>query len=75
VICSYFLVLLSILYELQLSYGLIRKDSEESITVIHPAGDKSIMATCQCHFIEETLHLRTYFKPKPEMNEPEVKEM
>jgi len=30
------------LYELQLSYGLFGKASEESITIIHPAGDKSM---------------------------------
>jgi len=31
-----------VLYELQLSNGLFRKASEESITIIHPAGDKSM---------------------------------
>jgi len=31
-----------VLYELQLSYGLNRKASEEAITVIHPAGDESM---------------------------------
>jgi len=31
----------SVLYEVQLSYGLFRKASEESITIIHPAGDES----------------------------------
>jgi len=42
VTCSYFLVLLSVLDELQLSYGLFGKASEESITIIHPAGDESM---------------------------------
>ncbi|CAM4619377.1 unnamed protein product [Leuciscus chuanchicus] len=32
----------SVLYELQLSYGLFGKASEESITIIHPAGDESM---------------------------------
>ncbi len=31
-----------VLYELQLSYGIFRKASEESVTIIHPAGDKSM---------------------------------
>ncbi|XDV36033.1 hypothetical protein PO909_005885 [Leuciscus waleckii] len=30
----------SVMYELQLSYGLFGKASEESITIIHPAGDE-----------------------------------
>ena len=42
VICSYVLVLLSVLYELTLSYGLFGKASEESITIIHPARDESM---------------------------------
>ena len=42
VICSYVLVLLSVLYKLQLSYGVFGKASEESITIIHPAGDESM---------------------------------
>ncbi|CAM4285616.1 unnamed protein product [Leuciscus chuanchicus] len=32
----------SVLYELQLSYGLFGKASEESITIIRPAGDESM---------------------------------
>jgi len=32
----------SVLYELQLSYGPFRRASEESITVIHRAGDESM---------------------------------
>jgi len=32
----------SVVYELQLFYGLFRKASEEAITVIHPAGDESM---------------------------------
>lgn len=32
----------SILYELQISYGLFGRASEESITIVHPAGDKSM---------------------------------
>jgi len=31
-----------ILCELQLSYGLFRKASVKAITIIHPAGDKSM---------------------------------
>jgi len=31
-----------VLYEQQLSNGLFRKASEESITINHPAGDKSM---------------------------------
>jgi len=46
VICSYFLVLLGILAAAFCMscnyYGLFRKASEEAITVIHPAGDKSM---------------------------------
>jgi len=30
------------IYELQLSYGLFGKANEKSITIIHPAGDKSM---------------------------------
>jgi len=37
VICS--------LYELQLSYGLFGKGSEEPITIIHPAGDESMQVS------------------------------
>ncbi len=49
VMCSYFLVLVifsgsnpgsSVLDELQLSNGLLGKAGEETITIIHPAGDK-----------------------------------
>jgi len=40
VTCSYFLVLLSVLDELQLSYGLFGKGSEEDITIIHRVGDE-----------------------------------
>jgi len=32
----------SVLYELQLFYGLFGKASEESIAIIHPAGDESM---------------------------------
>jgi len=45
VMCSYFLVLLripTVALEVQLSYGLFGKASEEAITIIYPAGDESM---------------------------------
>ncbi len=44
----------SVLDELQLSNGLLWKAGEETITIIHPAGDKGMNKFLQ---VKETKHL------------------